>query len=185
MGDRVIEPSEIITGRDETPRRNLAKSNPWLRLIARFFDYSLFFTLLRFLPNSTISVPFESVIPLEFLAWVPVETVFLALLGTTPGKWLLCTDLKKGHAPRLPFSCAFKRSLSVWIRGLGLCIPVINMICMANAYYRLRLFQTTSWDRDEGTTVIHRPCPKWRLYTVSAITVVGMILYSCWKKSWI
>jgi hypothetical protein len=184
MGDRVIEPSEIITGREEAPHRHASKSNPWLRFIARFFDYSWFFFLLSFFPK-TAAAPFGRLIPLEFFAWIPVEAALLALWGSTPGKWLLNTELKKGYAPRLPFSGAFKRSFLVWFRGLGLGIPVINVICMLNAYYRLRLFETTSWDRDEGTCVIHRPCPKWRIYLAAALAASGMIYYSLWKKSWL
>ena len=181
MGDRVIEPSEIIIGGGEPFRPPASRVNPWLRCIARFFDYSLFFFLIHLI-SYPISLPLHRLLPIEFFAWIPVETLLLASWGTTPGKWLLKTEIKKGHLRRFPFSLALRRSFSVWFRGIGMGIPVINVLCLVSAYYRLKMFQTTSWDRDEGLTVIHHPLPKWRFYLVTGLTIAGMILYSFWKK---
>jgi hypothetical protein len=184
MADQVIEPSEIITGRDE-PIHHLSRPNPMLRLIARFFDYSLFFALLH-LDSAPVSLPMLGrFIPIEFFVWIPIEVIFLSTWGTTPGKWLLCTEIKWGHAKRLPFRIALRRSFSVWFYGIGMGIPIINVLCMLNAYYRLRVLQTTSWDRQEGTFVIHHKLPKWRYYTVAAAVLVGMLYYSFWIKSWL
>jgi uncharacterized RDD family membrane protein YckC len=184
MADQVIEPSEIITGRDE-PIHHLPLANPWLRLIARFFDYSLFFTLLHFV-SSPISLPvLGRFIPIEYFAWIPIEAIFLSTWGTTPGKWLLRSEVKKGHAKRLPFRSALRRSFSVWLYGIGMGIPIVIVLCMLNAYYRLRVLHTTSWDRQEGSIVIHHSIPKWRYYTVAAAVLVGMVYYSFWIKSWL
>ena len=180
----VIEPSEIITPRDEEIHRQARKPNPWIRFIARYVDYSLFFFLLHIV-SAPISLPgIGRLIPLEFLAWLPVETLLMMTWGTTPGKWLLATEVKKGYSGRLPFRSAFLRSFFVYFRGIGMGIAIINILCMLNAFYRLRLFQPTSWDRDAGTVVIHHPLPKWRYYLASGIVVAGMISYSFWKKAW-
>ncbi len=64
-------------------------------------------------------------------------------------------------------------------------IPVINVLCMLNAFYRLRIFQTTTWDKEEGTFVIHQSLVKWRYYLAIAVVLAGMIIYSFWKKSWL
>lgn len=180
---RVIEPSEIITGRDESPRFDPVHANPWLRFIARYFDYTLFFLLLYAIPF----VHFSKVdywIPLEYLAYIPVETLLLWAWGTTPGKWLLRIQMRAGHRSRLPFDMALKRSFFVWLRGLGLAIPVITAFCMLNAYYRLKTLRTTSWDRDLNIYIEHLPIAKWRFYTVTALTFVGMIVFIGLKNSW-
>lgn len=181
----VIEPSEIITPGDTAAHIRSRQANPWIRLIARFFDYSLFFTLLHIV-SSPISLPvLGRLIPIEFMAWVPIETLLLTAWGTTPGKWLLCTKIKGVHGNRLSFRLALTRSFSIYFRGIGMGIPIINVLCMLNAFYRLRLFQSTTWDRQAGTIVIHHPLAKWRYYLALGAVVAGMSAYSFWKKSWL
>lgn len=176
----VIEPSEILTGQGDPIRRLEKQPNPWLRLIARFFDYSLFFTVLYFLPRPLGWPSFGRLVPIEFFAWIPFEAMLLAFCGTTPGKLMVGLDVRM-RGKRLSLKTALKRSLNVWFRGLGLGIPIINVICMMNAYYRLRLFQNTSWDLEDDITVTYRPIGKWRIYLTSAAAIAGMIFYSFWK----
>lgn len=178
---KVIEPSEIITGKTEEIHSRPSRANPWVRLIGRFFDYSLFFFGIHFLMK-WVSWPYGNIIPIEFFAWIPIETILLSTIGTTPGKWLLKTELRKGSCRRLPFACALRRSFSVWFRGLGMGIPFVNALCMLSAFYRLRVFESTSWDRDEGIVVTHHPIGQWRLYLASGIMVIGLVYYSLWKK---
>src|SRR5271157_2800944 len=97
---RVIEPSEIIINQESSFREATLKANPWLRFIARFFDYSLFFAILHWALPPFPWPFFEKFIPIEFLAFVPVEALLLSTWGTTPGRWLLKTDLRFGHARR-------------------------------------------------------------------------------------
>lgn len=176
----VIEPSEIITG-EEQPKTKSLHINPWMRLSARFFDYALFFSLLRIGTGTIISV--TPWIPIEFFAWIPIEALLLGFIGTTPGKWLLKIEVEKNHRKRLGFETALRRSFSVWLRGLGLGIPFLNFFCMLSAYHRLKAFSVTSWDRDEKITVSHHPVAKWRFYTVSVLAIIGMIFYSYWKRT--
>ena len=180
MRNQVIEPSEIIVGSDYSHPQSLA--NPWIRFIARFFDYSLFFFLLRFF-IWPFPAPLGRWVPIEYFAWIPIEAFLLATWGTTPGKWLLKTEIRKGRFRRLPFSSALRRSFSVWFRGIGMGIVVLNILCMLNAFYRLKIFQITSWDRDDGIIVIHHPIAKWRFYLVLGLTFSGMLIYSFWKKA--
>jgi len=178
---KAIDPSEIITG--EIPRRKSLPINPWIRMVARFFDYALFFMVLRMCVRATVKIPaFDDWVPLEFLAWAPVETLFLWILGTTPGKWFLRIHLKKGGAKRLDIQTAFRRSFSVWLKGLGMGIPVINALCMLAAYQRLRTYRTTSWDVQEHVVVTHEAIPKWRFFLLFTLALIGMIYYSYWKK---
>jgi len=177
----VIEPSEIFTGRDDEAYTQSRQANPWIRFTARFFDYSLFFAVLHFVSAPVFLPVVGRFIPIEYLAWIPIETFLLMTWGGTPGKWLLCTEIRKGFNKRLPFRCAFRRSLLVYFRGVGMGIPVINVLCMLHAFYRLRLFPLTTWDRDVATFVIHRPLAKWRYFLATGVVIAGMIFYSFWK----
>jgi hypothetical protein len=184
MTKDVVEPSEILTGQGEAIRRMIQPVNPWNRLIARFFDYSLFFALLNVSLRPLGWPGLGHLVPFEYFAWIPFEALLLTWWGTTPGKWLVGDSVRK-NAKKLPMKTALKRSLSVWFRGIGMGIPIVNIFCMLNAYYRLRLFQQTSWDLEDDISVQEHPVAKWRIYLAGAIAFAGMILYSFWKKSWI
>lgn len=190
MKDRVIEPSEIIveqgSGRTQ-PKENITHVNPWIRCIARFFDYSLFFLLLLYSRKLfSGQLPFgryEHFIPFEYFCFIPIEALLLFTWGTTPGKWLLKTKLKLGKKERFDFMTALRRSFAVWVRGLGMGIVGLNFFCLAIAYQKLKLLQITSWDRDDFVKVTHYPIGKWRLYLAVFIAVTGILVYYKEKNS--
>ena len=182
---KAIEPSEIITGRDDTIHRQMVRANPWLRLTGRFFDYSLFFAILYLIAKPFGWLPFGRIIPFEYFIWIFFETLLLTFWGSTPGKWLVGTKLKKDYTNRFTFSQALKRSFNVWFRGIGMGIPFINLLCMATAYYRINLLGQTSWDREEDIHVAHLPVARWRIYFAAAFALIGMIFYSFCKKHWL
>lgn len=181
MGEKIVEPSEIIIDRYGLPKEKILHINPQIRLLARFFDYALFLLLLwglRVLLKGSFPLGlFEYLIPFEFFAWIPIEAVLLSTWGTTPGKFFLKTKLQQGRKKKLDFQTALKRSFNVWFRGLGMGIPVINVLCMLVASSRLRMLGTTSWDREDNIVVSHFPIPQWRIVVASIIVVCSFILY--------
>lgn len=181
MNDKIIEPSEIIIDGQGLPKEKVSRINPPMRLLARFFDYSLFLIVLWilriFFQGSFPSGLFEYVIPFEFFAWIPIESAFLSTWGTTPGKFCLRTKLSQGRKVRLDYVTALRRSFNVWLRGLGMGIPVINVLCMLVASSRLRMMGMTSWDREDNITITHYPVSQSRAIIASVITFVGFIAY--------
>ncbi len=181
MSDQVVDPSEIIIDKAGTVKEDLYHANPWVRLLARFFDYGWFFFLLwggralfhRHLPFGK----FESFIPFEFFVWIPVEALFLTFWGTTPGKFFLKIKLRQGRRVRLDFRTAIKRSFNVWLRGLGMMIPVINGFCLLVAYYRLKTSQTTTWDREDHIAVSHSAVGRWRIAAGTLFTAAALLFY--------
>jgi len=187
MSDRVIEPSEIFVEQGSKPKENITHVNPWIRLIARFFDYALFFLLLlasrKFFHGHLPFGKYEHLIPFEFFVWIPIEACLLSTWGTTPGKFFLRTKLKQGKRQRLAFTTALRRSFSVWFRGLGMGIPVLNVFCLLIAFNKLKMFQITSWDRDDHIAVTHYPIGRWRLYVAVFIAAVGLLFYYTEKNA--
>lgn len=178
MTQRVIDPSEIIVEKVGAPRENITHVNPWIRLLSRFFDYALFcLTLLSVEKYTGWHLFSSSWISIEFLLFVPVETLLLATWGTTPGKWIFKTTLRHKHQHKLDFPTALRRSFAVWLRGMGLGVPVLNAICMLASYNRLRLRKITSWDAEEEIRVTHYPLPKWRLPFALFIAFGGLLFY--------
>ena len=179
MEDRVIAPSEIIVEQKSAPRQEIARANPWIRFLARFFDYSLFFLLLwglrNWLGGQFPFARYEHLIPYEFFVWIPFEALLLSTWGTTPGKFLLRTQLKAKK--KFDFTTALRRSFSVWFRGLGMGIPILNVFCLLIAYQKLKVFKITSWDRDDGIAVTHLPISRIRLVFAAVVAIFGLLFY--------
>lgn len=181
MKDRVVEPSEIFVEGERRREENVVRANPWVRFLGRFFDYTLFFLLLwalrQFLQGHFPFGQYEYFIPFEFFVWIPIEALILRLFGTTPGKWLVGTHLNWAGKKKPDYMTALKRSFSVWFRGLGMMIPVINLFCLFVAYHKLKVFQITSWDRDDRILVTHRPVARWRLGLAALVITAGLLFY--------
>jgi hypothetical protein len=171
---KAIEPSEILIGDDGTVRDMLAAPSPWLRFLARMFDYALFFSGLGVLFRSKVE---SSLVPFEYFLWIPIEAAFYHWLGTTPGKWLLGIDLRQGRVSKLDYLTALRRSFSVWFRGLGMGIPFVNIVCMLVAFQRLKVFHLTTWDRDDHLKISYRRIGKWRIILAILVTVLGFGFY--------
>jgi hypothetical protein len=181
MNDRVIEPSEIVLEDLNGPKENITHVNPWIRCLARFLDYSLFFlTLLLTRKLYHGQLPFglyERLIPFEFFVWIPFETLLLSVWGSTPGKFFLKTKLKMGRKTKLDLATSLRRSFAVWFRGLGMGIAGLNLFCMIIAYNKLKLLKITSWDRDDHIQITHYPIGKWRVYLAVFLAASGILYY--------
>jgi hypothetical protein len=177
---KAIDPSEILLDKEGTIREDYIAS-PWTRFLARFFDYGWFFLLLAlvrfFLHTKAPSGKFESLIPLEFFAWVPFEALLLTYWGSTPGKYFLKIKMRQGRRFKLPFMVALKRSFNVWLKGLGMMIPIVNGVCLLLSYHRLKVFQTTSWDREDHIIVTAAPVGQWRTVAASLFTALSLLFY--------
>ncbi len=171
---KAIEPSEILIGDDGTVRDKPIEANPWLRFLARAFDYSLFFSFLWAISAGKIE---STLVPLEYFLWIPVEAAFLRWLGTTPGKWVLGIQLRQGRLPRLDYPTALRRSFNVWFRGLGMGVPFLNVICSLVAFQRLKAFKVTTWDRDDHIQIRYLRIGTWRIVLALLIATLGLGFY--------
>jgi uncharacterized RDD family membrane protein YckC len=174
-----------------------AKVRPWLRLWARYLDSLLFVSLFQSLLDRP-SVPFVSPVidwiiyePLLIsgtggyvltmillLVWIPFESLFLSLVGTTPGKFVFGVRVRNPDGTRLSFSQACKRSFLVWWRGEAAGVPAIYLITYASAYRTLKhKLRQTTWDRDMNINVSHRPTSIW-IEALYYVIVAGLVYYS-------
>ncbi|MEZ5589736.1 MAG: RDD family protein [Gammaproteobacteria bacterium] len=167
----------------------------WRRGCARHIDYILFAALL--------STPFKSFYPSMFewpsqaaaltdylplvailfsfalltvLAWVPLEAILLATLGTTPGKWLYRLQVVDANQNKLPFKIALTRALKVWSVGMGwgalIIAPVLNVMW----HGRVKQGKLTAWDAQCKSTIIEQPVSAFRLAASSVIVLQSLSL---------
>ena len=157
---------------------------PWVRFFARQMDIMIFTSVLVFFleaislgyPNIFLGVNdmFSGVIAILFdmlilFLWVFVEAVFLSTFGATPGKWLLRVTVRDSEGKKLTFLRALRRSFLVWLKGLGIGIPILTAITPIFAYNRLIKRGITSWDRDCHTTVSHQ-----RIGIIRTMIAIGL-----------
>ncbi len=166
---RMAELERAKSGRTSEPR-------PWHRLAARAFDYAIWGLMLALLLSQLRSTGVISATAAYWLghpllapiiitlSWVPIETLLIAAVGTTPGKWLfgiyLQFSISDAYARRdtsAQLGRGFRRAMRVWIEGVGCGFPLIAPVLTAVAYENLSENQETDWDFALDCLVTHGP----------------------------
>lgn len=173
-GYAVPEPPRAYAGAEVAP----AGPGPWRRFAARTVDVMLFSTVAAIVLQSLGIEPVgqfqQLVVGFSLLALaVPAEAAVIAGFGRTPGKALLGITLSDADGP-LSFAAALKRSLRVWVMGLGMGLPLVSLLAPLGSYLRLTARGVTAWDEALGVRVEAEPLGPAR--TAVAVAIVGGIL---------
>jgi len=186
----IVQPSQAsrTTASDAPPILTqvtpVAQVRPGVRYWARMFDLSLaaivggiavgIFNPDAFNEPGSVQL-FELVALVAIFAWVFVESLLLSTTGTTPGKWLFKTRLIPPSGEKPDYSTALSRSFKVWWRGLGIGFPIVSLITLIGAYGKLTKNGITTWDKDDGFTVVHDRIGPLRII-VAVIFFMGFLL---------
>jgi hypothetical protein len=81
---------------------------------------------------------------------LPLEAIALGLFGRTPGKALLGLEVRRRDGGRPGLLTGVRRAREVFVRGLGLGIPLVNLIAIVASGARLINKGATSWDERLG-----------------------------------
>lgn len=161
------------------------KPTAWSRLFARLIDVFVFggFGLVGFLTLLLSQSPKQYILVVEFLARyelflaVPlilfslvVEVVLLTLFSTTLGKFLFGIRVLSHHG----FSHTAKRTLLLWIYGLGLGLPFLGQLAPWLQFRRLRRQGQTSYDEKTGFLLEQRNMGPFR-YAVLVASFLGFL----------
>lgn len=103
-------------------------------------------------------------------AMVIVDSVSMAVTGTTPGKALAGIRVYESNGRKLSLRTAMRRNLRVWWAGMAAGIPLISLFAMLRADGTLAYGQRTSWDEALDLLVIESP-QSWR---TPLVAVVGL-----------
>jgi hypothetical protein len=184
---RMAELERAKTGRTSEPR-------PWNRLGARLFDYAIWGIILALLlselrgagivPDALAhQLGHPLVAPVLITGtWIIVETLLMASLGTTPGKWLFgCYvqfSISNAYAKRemrMQLLRSFKRAVRVWWQGMGCGFPLLAPIVIAIAFERLVQQQETDWDSAQDCLATY--APPGVLNTVTGVCGLAAMLW--------
>ena len=164
---RMAELERAKSGRTSEP-------SPWSRLAARLFDYAiwglvlaLLFSELRGLgaiPESwALWIGHPLLAPIVITGtWVLIETLLIASLQSTPGKWLFGVyvqfSISDAYARRdtpAQLHRALRRAFRVWWEGVGCGFPLLAPVLIAIAYEKVEQNQEADWDNAEDCLVTH------------------------------
>ena len=162
---------------------------PWVRSFARGLDmgiYALITTIiiaLFFDDVDTVYILLEklgvwSAVPLS-LVYMVIEFFILSATGTTLGKFLFKIRIKKSDENNLSYYEYFRRSIDVWIRGLGCYIPFVSMMTYINFGRILKSDGITPWDKTGGILVQHQILGRNRIIamTVTFVVMSGSFMF--------
>jgi uncharacterized RDD family membrane protein YckC len=162
--------------------------HPWRRYLARILD-TLIHGSLGFFVIGIVAVilgpsgsailkaldninPIVSAVATTLLA-IPFNALLIGLTGGSLGKWLFGVMVLDRNQP-IGFGPALVREGSVWLRGLGLGIPIISLFTLIASFRTLQKAGATSWDASEGYTVTHRP--KGNRLVIGMLVGIGLYL---------
>ncbi|MEA3032960.1 MAG: hypothetical protein QOH86_976 [Sphingomonadales bacterium] len=162
-----------------------ADENPLRRFAASTLDFHLFSFVglfLFFLPLLAAGVPgvdwlIGGSIFATYLLLDPLATILaafavalcLAWWGCTPGKWLFGLRVARAEdgAP-LGLRRALRREAMLALWGVGLGLPLIQLLMLLRSYDELENRPPTLWDRSAGSVVLARP--------VAGLQLAGVVL---------
>jgi uncharacterized membrane protein YhaH (DUF805 family)/uncharacterized RDD family membrane protein YckC len=139
--------------------------SPWDRYFARVIDtifvgwVSIFLILAiapDFLEMGSGNLGFVVVL----ISPILLNALCLGLIGTTLGKSMFGIRVKRRDGSLLGIWLALKREMLVYLKGLGMGIPFVNIVTLYLAYLSLKEKKITAWDRDLGLVVVRSPSSK-------------------------
>jgi uncharacterized RDD family membrane protein YckC len=186
---------KVSYGQLYNAQTSVALVRPWIRCWARLFDmtvFSIIFVILLgimlpslFDPNLEPQVQNSNnsgVAITSIFAWVFVEGFLLSSFGTTPGRWLFKTKLTLASGKSIKYSQALVRCFKVWVRGMGLGFPFVNLFTMFIEYRRLKRNRITSWDREENFVVTHEKIGVPRVLVAIGFLVTFLVFITAAKS---
>lgn len=171
----------------QNPEISGLQIRPWVRYWARLMDFFLFSLLsglvlgIIFPPALEINGTLLGILLL--FVYVFVEPIMLTSWGTTPGKALLRVRLRKSNGKKPTYLEALGRSVSVWVGGWGLGIPIVALITLITAYKKLKKDGITRWDGGRYFNVSHRQIGAIRIIITILIFISFVFLIVLEEKS--
>lgn len=172
-----VQPGQLSAEQVELVRR---AGIAWRRFLARHLDLAICLAVLVLVwqPQSpqAMLASFDLLALLSVALWPWLEAVLLTTVGNTPGKALLKLRLLREDGGRPDFGTALKRSLLVWIRGIGLGLPIVKLIACVLAFNDYTRNGRSAWDIHSGTQVIADPISHARMGIIVGLFITSAVL---------
>ncbi|MFA7175496.1 MAG: RDD family protein [Kiritimatiellia bacterium] len=104
-----------------------------------------------------------------------LDAAIYRLIGNTPGKALLGLKVGLLDASPLSFGQYLGRNFAIWVKGLALGFPLINLFTMAHQSGRLGKGQQASYDESTGYRVRAKPIG-WVRRSIFGVAFLGLFV---------
>lgn len=159
-------------------------ATPWRRFWARSLDLALSSLLVGALigvirPNFATYVGTPSGMQgLILLSLLPVALTMDAMIywamGNTPGKALAAVKVLREGGQPLSVLAYLGRNFGVYVFGLGLGLPIINLLTLFLGYRRAAAAQVSIWDRFCGSRAYALSGAAARTWVTAGVYVIGV-----------
>ncbi|MFN5539624.1 MAG: RDD family protein [Candidatus Melainabacteria bacterium] len=175
-----MTPVTEIKNQPEEKRRSSAA---WKRFFARMFDgwisaYPLAF-LVGILAIRNPEIFGNRIISslLVLLLWTPFEALWLSVVGSTPGKWLMGVSVKDLNGSKPTFKQALFRAIGITC-VVG--IPFVNLFLMSGA--KKKLIEKGFTDYDSNLFTVNITELKWWKILIFVIGFVGYVVMEVYAR---
>lgn len=140
--------------------------------------------MLKVISSNPLYYFFMVLIAFALIIFVQIlyEAIFLTLFGTTIGKALFGMRVQNKDGSKLHFKTAFRRSVSVYAKGLWFLIgfPGLSIWPLLQSYNFTRNAHETPWDQDCNTTLFLKHIWLFRAFIMSVVgctCVLGFLAF--------
>lgn len=169
----------------------VSSATAWSRYWSRLLDLIIWMGVCGFLFGALFPNIFLKLLDItggnDFLvgvvllpAVILIDALCLAAFGQTVGRAVAGIRVIKTSGERLTVSEAVNRNLQVYVKGLGLGIPLISLVTLLNAYGKISTDQETSWDESVETRVIGESASLARTILTAILYVLAIAAIQIW-----
>lgn len=176
---------------NDTVNNQVIQVRPWARYWARTIDIFIESSFVHICwalisPQSYANTQQFLKIIIALAGCIIIESLFLSVFGNTLGKWIFSTRITDLKYSKPSFLVSLKRTFLVYVRGLGLGIPILSIVTMIISYNRLKNpahLGFTSWDNDCNTIVTHKKLSVLKI-AISAILIFSIYCFSIYSANY-
>lgn len=153
--------------------------HPWLRYFARGIDYNIYklifdiFLVLGHVENNGEFTGVVNVI-VSMALMMFLEPLMLHIWGTTPGKAILGLRITKSNGELLSYGEGLIRTAGAICMGMGLNIPLVNLIFLWLSYKKCKNGVPQPWD--EGMDYAIKDRKRYRYFIYVGCYVLVLVL---------
>ena len=167
------------------PEGKLTGLHPWRRYFARMFDIYIFVVLFFMFLGVTFprlfatdEKSYDSLFGLiGIAAYVIFEGFWTNVFGASLGKRLYGIRIDRTNGEAITLGASFQRAFAVWLKGLGIGIPIVSLFTLVTAYQTLNREGQTTWDRDFHFRIDHARLSWLRWLFVLLVWLILIALY--------
>lgn len=121
--------------------------------------------LMRGLPSMAVAI----------LLMLALEPLWLSKFGTTPGKWILGLSVRRWDGRRMTYQEALVRSSLVAFYGMGLELPIFNLVRLWKSYSASDAGEALPWE--EESMLVLKDKRAWRTVAYICASVAETALF--------